>query len=859
MSELKYSRKHIRQISIAIGSLCFLGTIVITVINREYEKKRWQSAFDTSCNDLTSTISSKINESINDLLSIQAFFCGSEVVTSNEFSRYSQTITDDQCIIGWAPKINVSDLDDFTNITKKYYNKDYLIHSGNFSPASTDFIIPVQYIKPLNKNLLGFDLNSASKELSDALIHSLETKKIVTADIDSLPIEEAKGWIVMLGNVSNNFPDESHKLMQGILFGIYFAKDIVNSTINSLTPRGINMELCENHADGSEEVCIKYNSPLKNYPTKVISVFPIPNLKKSKKISFGNKELIIHFKTVPAFFNLYTSSEPLLILLSGLILSILISYLVWHQSTNAIKIEEQVAIRTKELMESRQKLISSAEFLNNILDSFPNPIFVIDNHYKIKKANKAARTASKDFSRCCDIARTETESFPQENCAASFVFKTGKTLEKNIERKIDGELRSLKIVAAPFVSKQENQVVITVIDMTSEKKLNIKLLQSQKMEAIGQLAGGIAHDLNNVLQVIHGYAELALTKLDKENKVYEDILEIKKSGMRAAELTKSILAFGRKQAMEFNVLDLNKLITDFKKMLERVIPENISITFIQSKKTCLIEADANMLEQVLMNLCVNARDAMLPEGGKLLIRTERRKIEDAQFLKANELSQNEYVILSIQDSGTGIKKEVLNKIFEPFFTTKPLGKGTGLGLSTVFGIVKQHKGTIIPKSQLGKGTVFSVYIPASDKEISDSTSEGQKSITVKKKDNTVILLAEDNDDVRILNMSILKANKFHVILASNDSQAYELFKNKNELIDMIVLDVVIHEKSECDLYHKFRKINPEIPVLFLSGLTKGDIQTEELLKFKNIKFLQKPFTQKDLIDNINILLNMKGQ
>jgi len=856
MSEKVYTKKHIKLISIAIGCLCFIATVTVTVINRHYERIQWENAFETACDDLTKTILSRIREDINDLYSIQAFFRGSELVTSDEFDQYTRTITDKNCIVGWVPEVKASEAERFTKSIRKYFYKDYIIQKGKFTSSSADVIMPVQYIKPYRKNLLGLDLNSVSADISGAVRKALFSAGPVTANIHSLPLEDVNGWILFLGNVANTLPDNRKKTLNGVIFGIYFADDIIDSTVQALTPRGINIQLSEEGPDGQEVVFTKHHSRLRDHPLKVISVLPVNHFEKTKKIYLGSKELVLHFNTVPAFFNRYTSSEPLLLFISGLALSVMISYLVWYQSTNAIKIEEQVAVRTKELIESQQKLASSAEFLNNILDSFPHPIFVIDKNYKIKKANKAARTGSKDFSRCCDIVRTETENFPQENCAASYVFKTGKAIEKNVEREIDGELRSLKILAAPFASGNDSQVVITVIDMTAEKKMHSKLLQSQKMEAIGQLAGGIAHDLNNVLQVINGYAELALAKLDENSKAYDDIIQIKKSGLKAAELTKSILTFGRKQPMNFQVIDLNKLISDFKKMLERAIPENISVSFIQSKKPCLVEGDANMLEQVLMNLCVNARDAMLPDGGKLLIRTERRKIDDDEFLRTNELTCNEYVILSIQDSGTGIKQEIIDKIFEPFYTTKPLGKGTGLGLSTVFGIVKQHNGTIIPRSQPGKGSVFSVYLPAADKQSSDVYDSDVKPDVFRKRD-AVVLLAEDNDDVRILNMSVLKAHDFHVIQASDGTQAYEIFKVKSELIDIVILDVIMPEMSGSKLYHKLKEIKPDVPVLFLSGFAQDSVRIEELLQFKNVRFLQKPFSQKELVRNIYELLNMQ--
>jgi len=846
----KRLKKHFRLTSIIVGCLCFIGTVTLTVVNRRYEESRWTTAFESACDDITSSIEMKIKGNINKLRTIKAFYFSSREVTKKEFDRFLRTFKNDKFIIGWAPKVKVEKIVEFEKQTGEFYGKQYHVSSGNYIDNQYDFKFPVQYVNPLKKNILGFDLTTASFEITNGIKKSIRSNKIVTVALSDIPLQNKNGWMLLLGNVENQqFQKSSTPLEDGVLFGIYYGRNILQSSMNSSLFDGIEVKLEEATSNSSKILFAEHKSKLEKIPSEIISLFPISNLRKTTNIKIGGKEFIVGFQSVPAFFNMYATNESIIIFFSGLILTFFISFLVWHLSTKSIQVEKEVVARTKELMESRQRLSSSAEFLTNILDSFPHPIFAVDMNYNIKKANKAAALISDDLRTYCNLTKKENSDAQKKNSLPEYILKTGKTVEKTIERKLDGGLKTLKIVAAPFIFENENQVVMTIIDITSEKKLNAKRLQSQKMEAIGQLAGGIAHDLNNVIQVINGYSELAIPRFEPNHPVYNELLQIKKSCDKAAKLTKSILAFGRKQSMQLKILNLNDLVADFKTMLERVIPENISMEFIQCNENSTIEADPNMMEQVLMNLCVNARDAMMPNGGKLEIRTRRKKIQNPQFLEANELKDTEYIILSVQDSGSGMQKEIIDKIFEPFFTTKPIGKGTGLGLSTVFGIIKQHNGAIIPKSKLGKGTVFSIYLPASDKSSAErSITSGQVTFNRKK---TVILLAEDNEDVRKLNAAILKANKFHVLSVPNGKKAYQLFQAKKDLIDILILDVVMPEMTGTELYSKLSETEANVPVLFISGFAKESIQIDELVKFNNVDFLQKPFSQNELLEKIS--------
>jgi signal transduction histidine kinase/CheY-like chemotaxis protein len=365
-----------------------------------------------------------------------------------------------------------------------------------------------------------------------------------------------------------------------------------------------------------------------------------------------------------------------------------------------------------------------------------------------------------------------------------------------------------------------------------------QLRQSQKMEAIGQLAGGVAHDFNNLLTVITGYSEMALRRIGEDNPLRKNIEEISKAGTRAAGLTRQLLAYSRRQMLQPKVLDLNTVVRDMNKMLRRLIGEDIDLVTVLKPALGQIKADPGQIEQVLLNLVVNARDAM-PTGGKITIETRHAYLDEAYARKHVGVQCAHYVVLSVSDTGVGIDAETQKRIFDPFFTTKEIGKGTGLGLSTVYGIVKQSEGNIWVYSELGRGTTFKVYLPRVGKIIEgEELTDGSRAVPG---GSETLLLVEDEDLVRKLSVEILEEFGYAVIAASNGEEGVRLCKEFDGRIQLLVTDVVMPQMSGRELAEQVALLRPETKVLYMSGYTDDAIVRHGILE-DNVSFIQKPFS-----------------
>ncbi len=362
-----------------------------------------------------------------------------------------------------------------------------------------------------------------------------------------------------------------------------------------------------------------------------------------------------------------------------------------------------------------------------------------------------------------------------------------------------------------------------------------QLRQSQKLEAIGQLAGGVAHDFNNLLTVIGGYSSIVLGKLPRESPHRTSLEEIKKAGDRAGALTRQLLAFSRKQILQPKVLDLNIVVTDLEKMVRRLIGEDIDLLTITSPVLGKVKADPGQIEQVLLNLIVNARDAM-PKGGKLTIET-RNVVHSEEYAERHAALPGAYVMLAVSDSGHGMDTAIQPLIFDPFFTTKGSGKGTGLGLSTVYGIVKQSGGNIWVYSEVGRGSTFKVYLPLVDEMPERDEEVISKAIP---KGTETVLLVEDDDQVRAILKHILEGQGYHVLAASNGEEALSISQDRDRDIKLMITDVVMPQMSGRELAEHVLALRPNLPVLFMSGYTDDAIVRHGLLDEK-LNFLQKPF------------------
>jgi len=386
--------------------------------------------------------------------------------------------------------------------------------------------------------------------------------------------------------------------------------------------------------------------------------------------------------------------------------------------------------------------------------------------------------------------------------------------------------------------------ILYVIDVTDQKALELKVAQGQKMEAVGTLAGGIAHDFNNVLTAIIGFSDLLLQTHKPADPAFKNIVSIKSSANRAAGLVSQLLAFSRRQTLQPKVLQLGDVLTDLSVLLNRLLGEKIELKIVSGRDLWLVKADRTQLEQVMINLAVNARDAMLPKGGKLTIRTRNVAERESQKLEGEGIARGEYVLIEVEDTGAGMTPEVMAKVFEPFFTTKAVGKGTGLGLATVYGIVKQTGGYIFPSSVPGEGTTFRVYLPRhlaeGDDEIPDvrpPKAEPAPDLTGSGR----VLLVEDEEAVRRFAVQALRSKGYDVLEASDGIEALEVMKANANRVDIVVSDVIMPEMDGPTLLKELRKINPQLKFIFVSGYP-DDAFKNNLDPDSEYAFLPKPYS-----------------
>ena len=388
-------------------------------------------------------------------------------------------------------------------------------------------------------------------------------------------------------------------------------------------------------------------------------------------------------------------------------------------------------------------------------------------------------------------------------------------------------------------------------DITDRRRLENQLQQAQKMDAIGRLAGGVAHDFNNLLMVISSYAELMLDSLAPQHPLRRNVDEIQKASRRAADLTRQLLAFGRKQMQSLQLLDLNQIIEDINKMLPRLIGEDIELVFVPGEKLGKVKADPVQIEQILMNLAANARDAM-PKGGRLVIETASLRLEDAYVQEHSMVPPGPYVLLTVTDSGSGIAPEHLSHIFEPFYTTKEEGKGTGLGLATVYGIVKQNSGFIWVYSEPGLGTTFKIYLPQARQ--AKPALQPPAPVEGCPGGCETLLLAEDEDAVRQSTREFLSLSGYIVLEAKNGTEALALARAYNGVIDLMITDVVMPQMGGARLAAELASDRPEMRVLFVSGYAETTFQHHGAIDVTT-RFLQKPFSLKTLARKVREVLD----
>jgi len=433
------------------------------------------------------------------------------------------------------------------------------------------------------------------------------------------------------------------------------------------------------------------------------------------------------------------------------------------------------------------------------------------------------------------------------------ILETGESVTADFQRALGGVMRSYLITRAPY--RDANRKIVGVIgisrDITEHRGIEERLRQSQKMEAVGTLAGGVAHDFNNLLMVISGYSSVLADALKSNQKLSGHVEQIRKAGERAASLTRQLLAFSRKETLQAAPLNLNDVVTNMEKLLHRLIGEHIVISTHLPMDLGAVMADSGQLEQVILNLAVNARDAM-PKGGKLTIETRNTVLMQGIAQGQVQMAPGEYVELTVTDSGAGMEPAVKAHIFEPFFTTKPMGKGTGLGLSTVYGIVQQADGYITFESELGKGASFHIFLPRLRSEVKTKAAEVERMARLR--GGETVLLVEDDASVCELVRAVLTSHGYSVLAARRPQEAELICRAHGQRIDLLLTDVIMPEMSGPELAKRLDGTIAPKRLLYMSGYIDDSVVRQEIQE-KGTPYLQKPFSPENLIKKVREVLD----
>ena len=504
-----------------------------------------------------------------------------------------------------------------------------------------------------------------------------------------------------------------------------------------------------------------------------------------------------------------------------------------------------------------KKLQESEEQYRSFFEEDLSGDFIASGNGRILQCNSAFLEIFRFPSREKAMDSNINDLFPEEALKDQFWhnLRTKKKLRLKETEFITWDKKPITILANVIGSFTRDNELFKVkgylIDMTEQKELEKQLRQSQKMEAVGRLAGGVAHDFNNILTVIIGYSTILEDKIKEGMAIDNELDGIYKAAVKATALTRQLLAFSRRQVLNPKVVDLNTLIRDMEKMIRRIMVKDVAMSIRLDDRNPRIFIDAGQLEQVLMNLVVNAKDAM-PKGGKLLLKTKMDTIKITENTILGELPKGEYAVLQVTDSGVGIPEEILPQIFEPFFTTKESDKGTGLGLSTVYGIVKQSGGFIRVKSEKDKGTVFEVLFPVSEGLLPEERQETATRPSLEGQET--VLIVEDEEDVRVLISRVLSRYGYTVLEAKNPGEALLICETYENPIDILISDIVMQHISGIKLAERLKKIKSELKVLLISGYPDKTIR-EKTSNYYEDAFLSKPFTPEELISEIRRILD----
>ncbi len=537
------------------------------------------------------------------------------------------------------------------------------------------------------------------------------------------------------------------------------------------------------------------------------------------------------------------------------------SYITWHGRPATQGLYHDITQRKR----AKQAVLQSEQRFRDLFEGSPDAIFVHARDGSLMDVNPAA----------CHLHGMTRDELMEKNVAnlvpleladsaleyLGELFEEGSGYSEGKSLRVDGGHVPIELRARRIEYNNTPAILMHAHDITNRKRLEEQLSHSQKMEAVGRLAGGVAHDFNNLMTVIVGHAEFGLQQTTECNQCHNEFRQIDQAAQQAGDLVAQLLSFSRRQVLDLKVIDLNETVRRLADLLERVLGPNIRLSKLLDSEISAVYADSNQIQQVLMNVALNARDAM-PTGGELTFRTRSFEADD-EFLGLAYLdaspgtatNSRQFVEIMVSDTGEGMDAETLSRIFDPFFTTKPLGKGTGLGLAVMYGIVKQHGGAVKVESEVGRGSTFRIYFPAAG--VSSTSGAGDAKPSTLPRGGETILVVEDQEIVRKVSVRILEGLGYRVLQAESGHQAIEVFLREKDGIDLAVMDVIMPGMDGLETYRELSATKPRLPVIFVTGFAVESrlAELDHIMESEPCAVLPKPFNKRDLAMKVRQILD----
>jgi len=865
-------------------------SILVSVLTYNAEVKLMWHEFSADVENRQSALKREIDLNLQLIKSLQALYYHSikekdKDVKRDEFRNFTSHILkqyEDIQALEWIPRVQDSRRKEYESSAKREGLSDFRFFErtaqGKTKKAEKrKEYFPVYFAEPYKGNeiALGFDLAS-DPTIRESMEVARKSGEIIATWIINLS-EEATSQVdiaifapVYRRGVLLNSDQTRWDNLEGFTAVIIRIGSSIEEAMGYLAPAGIDFIIYATSATEKEQPLYTHSSRIRK--TSLLNKEPETRLRLTKTLDVAGRKWKIIYSATPERMAASGNRSHWGFLLLGLLVTGLVMGVLSisarrtaqaEKSARALSeantnLEAEIAERSRAAEELRESEARYRHLFDNMLEGFaycrmlyrddtPQDFVYIHVNAAFESLTGLQKVEGRKVS---EVIPGIHESNPELLRIYGRVALTGHPERfETFSESFGGWL----YVSA--YSTERDHFIAVFDNITERKKLEEQLRHAQKMEAIGTLAGGVAHDFNNLLNIILGYGVMVQDCLEAGSPAKEQMKEVIEAADRAASLTKRLLLFSRKEAAEVKPVVVNDLVINMEKMLSRIIGEDIKLVADLMGKKALVMADAGQMEQVLLNLASNARDAM-PEGGSLTISTDLREI-DAGFVSAYEYgAPGTYAVISVTDTGSGIDKEQQDKIFDPYFTTKEVGKGTGLGLSIVYGIIKHHNGLIKVYSETGKGTTFKIWLP-----VIENTAKKQmetEALSSPKGGAETILVAEDDASLRKLTRVILESAGYTVITAEDGEEAITQFMENKDRIALAVLDMIMPNKNGKEVAEEIRKVSPGTKILFASGYTMDIIKTRELTE-AGLDIILKPVLPRDLLRKVREILDRKSK